>query len=153
MTNETEEMFIMLQDIDDCIMSLQPVESMEEGIKENLFRCPYCPNNYKNHMSLHLLKLHVKRVHRISCVENFTCPKCLRPVFDSPTVAELGQKDNQNIRTECDDPNIINQGMLIYLNQILDYYLEHITKISFSRKMDFKNWMELSQVSKLFIAS
>ena len=109
-------MFVMFQDIEDCIMSLQPVKSMEEGINpSSLFRCPYCPNNYKNHMSLHLLKLHVKKVHRISCVENFTCPKCLEPVFDSPTVAEVDQKENQKIRTECDDPNIINQGLLICL--------------------------------------
>ena len=84
-------------------MSLQPVKAIENEINSSsLIRCPYCPNNYKNHMSIQLLKLHVKKVHRISCVESFTCPKCFQPVFDSdaPNVMERDQKEAQNIRKE-----------------------------------------------------
>ena len=40
---------------------------------------------------------------------------------------------------------------IIYLNKIHNYHLKHITNISLSEKMNVKNWMQLSQVSKLFL--
>ena len=99
-------------------MSLQPVKSLEDAVSSAcLYRCPYCPNNFENHMSLHLLKLHIKKVHRISCVESFTCPKCLQPVFESPVLEDV-HKGNQSSIKECDDPNIANQGIVIYQNRI-----------------------------------
>ena len=104
-------------------MSLQPVKSQLEDTANltSLYRCPYCPNSFENHMSLHLFKLHVKKVHRMSCMDSFTCPKCLQPVFESP-VSEDVNKENPTSIKECEDQNIINQGMAIYQIVYYDQY-------------------------------
>ena len=106
---------LIFQEIDECILSLQPVKRQMEDVvvPSNLYRCPYCPNSFNNNMSLNLLKLHVKKVHRISCVENFTCPKCLQVVFDSPAESVEGYKEDQNVIKDCGDQNMINQGIII----------------------------------------
>ena len=71
-------------------------------------------------MSLNLLKLHVKKVHRISCVDNFTCPKCLQAVFDSPAESVEGYKEDQNVIKDCgDDQNMINQGIIIDMKLLI----------------------------------
>ena len=85
-------------------MSLQPVKTVVENTaSNNVFRCPYCPSEFENHMTLQILKLHVKKVHRISCVEDFMCPKCLQPIFESPDTTDSGIKETL-------DHNMLNQG-------------------------------------------
>ena len=70
-------------------------------------------------MSLNLLKLHVKKVHRISCVENFTCPKCLQAVFDSPAEIVDGYKEDRNVIKDCGDQNMTNQGIIIHITRLI----------------------------------
>ena len=111
----------IFQEIDECILSLQPVKSQMEDVvvPSNLYRCPYCPNSFNNNMSLNLLKLHVKKVHRISCVDNFTCPKCLQAVFDSPAESVDGYKEDQNVIKDSGDQNMINQGIIIDIKLLI----------------------------------
>ena len=68
-------------------------------------------------MTLHVLKLHMIKMHRIQCVESFTCPKCNTRVLDSScsddATVSIDTKENL-------DPNIANQGNL---NLILGDFL------------------------------
>ena len=101
-------------------MSLRPLKSVEEdSTANNNFKCPYCPHDFENNMTLELLKLHVKRVHRISCVESFACPKCMQQIFD-PTA-----KDADNSAKENVDHNITNQGTILVIRNFL--YIHIIT--------------------------
>ena len=89
-------------------MSLQPVKAIVENTaSNNVFQCPYCPSEFENHMTLQILKLHVKKVHRISCVEDFMCPKCMQTIFESP---ETVDKDMESGIKEPLDHNMLNQG-------------------------------------------
>ena len=96
-------------------MSLQPLKSIEEehSTVQNNVKCPYCPNNFENNMTLQVFKLHVKKVHRISCVDNFTCPKCLQPIFD-PTNRDADHNAEENV-----DHNIINRGSIMKTRKVL----------------------------------
>ena len=89
-------------------MSLEPMQNnKEDDTSSTLFKCPYCPISFQNHMTLHVLKLHMMKVHRIQCVESFTCPKCKHRVLDSSSSddATVSIDTKENI-----DPNIANQG-------------------------------------------
>ena len=94
-------------------MSLQPVKTVVENTaSNNVFQCPYCPSDFENHMTLQILKLHVKKVHRISCVEDFMCPKCLQPIFESPDTTDKGMESGMK---ETLDHNMLNQGKFLQL--------------------------------------
>ena len=89
-------------------MSLEPIQNNEEDDTSRiLFKCPYCPRSFQNNMTLHVLNLHMMKVHRIQCVESFTCPKCNTRVLDSScsddATVSIDTKENL-------DPNIANQG-------------------------------------------
>ena len=86
-------------------MSLEPIQNNEKDDTSSiLFKCPYCPRSFQNNMTLHVLNLHMMKVHRIQCVESFTCPKCKHRVLDSGD-ATVSIDTKENI-----DPNIANQG-------------------------------------------
>ena len=90
-------------------MSLEPVNTAKEGNSDNSsFKCPYCPNDFENNMTLQVLKLHVKKVHRISCVEDFVCPKCTQPIFN-PSNTDVKENDNET-KENIEDRNVLNQG-------------------------------------------
>ena len=61
-------------------------------------------------MTVNVLKLHIRKVHRISCVDDFICPKCTQPVFTPPS------NDNVDANVEADesilDRNLMNQGYI-----------------------------------------
>ena len=66
-------------------------------------------------MTVNVLKLHIRKVHRISCVDDFICPKCTHPVFSPPS-----NDDNDDANAESNesilDRNLMNQGCIPFKN-------------------------------------
>lgn len=62
-------------------------------------------------MTLNVLKLHIRKVHRISLVDDFVCPKCTQPVFAPAT-----NDDSVDAEVEANesivDRNLMNQGYI-----------------------------------------
>ena len=62
-------------------------------------------------MTVNVLKLHIRKVHRISCVDDFICPNCTHPVFSPPS-----NDDNDDANAESNesilDRNLMNQGCI-----------------------------------------
>ena len=67
-------------------------------------------------MTLHVLKLHVKKVHRISCVKDFVCPKCNNQVFssqqnnDDQSGEVINAENDYENSVHVQDKNLMNQG-------------------------------------------
>ena len=108
-------------------MSLEPIQSTNEDTSNNkCFKCPYCPKNSEN-MTHTLLKLHVKKVHRISCVEEFVCPKCTQSVFD-PSINDVHEIDD--IKENLEDRNMSNHGITLRKSAITGTFRKSLMFVS-----------------------
>ena len=81
-------------------------------------------------MTVNVLKLHIRKVHRISCVDDFICPKCTHPVFSPPS-----NDDNDDANAESNenilDRNLMNQGCIPFKTPKIQNLPKANIKLSF----------------------